>query len=96
MRNTPQASESKREELCVNNQFPWPWKRTRLEGPAESRAVSQELRTRRLKNSMVRAKRSDRWLPQSAKPRGEVWPAPGAGLPWGASQQPHPGSSLGS
>ena len=51
MHNTPQASEAKKKELCVNNQFTLPWRMTRLEGPAESVIVSQELRTRRLKNS---------------------------------------------
>lgn len=53
MHNTPPASDSKKEEVCVNNQFTVPWRMTRLEGPAENITVSQELWTRRLKNSMI-------------------------------------------
>ena len=75
MHNTPQASEAKKKELCVNNQFTLPWRMTRLEGPAESVIVSQELRTRRLKNSTAWAKWSDRRLPLSVKLGGQAWPA---------------------
>ena len=75
MHNTPQASEAKKNELCVNNQFTLPWRMTRLEGPAESVIVSQELRTRRLKNSTAWAKWSDRRLPLSVKLGGQAWPA---------------------
>lgn len=41
---TPQAPEFKREELCVNNLFPFPGRVTRLEGPSEGIIVRQELR----------------------------------------------------
>lgn len=54
--HTPQAAEAKEEGLCANDPFTLPWRKTRLEGPAESVTVSQELQTRRLKHSMVGAK----------------------------------------
>ena len=89
MHNTPQASEAKKNELCVNNQFTLPWRMTRLEGPAESVIVSQELRTRRLKNSTAWAKWSDRWLPLSVKLWGQVWPARARRPLWCVTVTPH-------